>query len=744
MSGHKARRFCVSVFQRLCQSVCVFVCVLLLRPSVCAVRAEVVSSSLADTEETLADLNHECVRECVAGESKVCYYKFTVEWYTTLGKACYNCPFNMSDCARPHCAAADGFERAIVTVNRRLPGPAMHVCQWDEVVVDVVNELGSDSTTIHWHGIHQRGTPYMDGVPFLTQCPIPAHTTFRYHFLADQPGTQYWHSHSGFQRTDGMFGALVVREPREDDPQRHLYDVDDPMHNLVLTDWLDGLGIAKFVNHHHTEHDNKPYTLLVNGRGKHVRLTKGDSEAYTPVHEATVTPGMRHRFRALSNSIQNCPIVISVDNHTLVPITTDGHPIDPIEVDKLTIYGGERWDFVVAANQTPGAYWMRFQGMLDCDERFKSAHQVAVMRYEGAEGLPGPLEEVDYASTVRAGLELNKLNAAPGDGVTFLTAAEIRGPAITRDISRAPDHTFWLEFDFYGKDNPTFHDPDLYPFDGVRKEHRLFTPQINEISLKLPNAPPLSQPQDVDRSDFCNATSRRNCRGDFCHCPHVLNVEKDSLVELVLVDEGVVYWANHPFHLHGHAFQVLAMGRLGENTTKAKVQEMDAAGLIERNFDRPPTKDTVTVPDGGYTVIRFFATNPGYWLFHCHISFHIEVGMGLVFRVGGDDLLAPPPPNFPKCGYWTPPVDPKFKAKLGQYFRGQNSEVDVNLDLLGGLGGAEGGEVEQGPSYSTPTLPEKAGSGGGGGGGGGGGDSGGGVVESSLVFVLVSVFVCLL
>ena len=53
------------------------------------------------------------------------------------------------------------------------------ICQWDEVVVDVVNELGSDSTTVHWHGIHQRGTPFMDGVPFLTQCPIPAGTTFR-------------------------------------------------------------------------------------------------------------------------------------------------------------------------------------------------------------------------------------------------------------------------------------------------------------------------------------------------------------------------------------------------------------------------------------------------------------------------------------------------------------------------------------------------------------------------------------
>ncbi len=42
----------------------------------------------------------------------------------------------------------------------------------------------------------------------------------------------------------------------------------------------------------------------------------------------------------------------------------------------FTIYGGERWDFVVATTEATGTYWINFQGMLDCDERFKSAHQV--------------------------------------------------------------------------------------------------------------------------------------------------------------------------------------------------------------------------------------------------------------------------------------------------------------------------------------------------------------------------------
>jgi FtsP/CotA-like multicopper oxidase with cupredoxin domain len=71
------------------------------------------------------------------------------------------------------------------------------VCKGDLIVVDVVNQLSSDTTSIHWHGVHQIGTPYMDGVPFVTQCPISPMTTFRYRFWAEYPGTHFYHSHSG-------------------------------------------------------------------------------------------------------------------------------------------------------------------------------------------------------------------------------------------------------------------------------------------------------------------------------------------------------------------------------------------------------------------------------------------------------------------------------------------------------------------------------------------------------------------
>ena len=71
------------------------------------------------------------------------------------------------------------------------------MCLGDRIIVDVVNNLPGQSTTIHWHGMEQKGTPHMDGVPMVTQCPITEHTTFRYDFTATRVGTLYWHSHSG-------------------------------------------------------------------------------------------------------------------------------------------------------------------------------------------------------------------------------------------------------------------------------------------------------------------------------------------------------------------------------------------------------------------------------------------------------------------------------------------------------------------------------------------------------------------
>jgi FtsP/CotA-like multicopper oxidase with cupredoxin domain len=78
--------------------------------------------------------------------------------------ACNDCAKgNQSQCFHEQCITADGYERGFVSVNRQLPGPAIQVCQNDVVVVDVTNDMDGSATTIHWHGLTQKGTPFSDG-----------------------------------------------------------------------------------------------------------------------------------------------------------------------------------------------------------------------------------------------------------------------------------------------------------------------------------------------------------------------------------------------------------------------------------------------------------------------------------------------------------------------------------------------------------------------------------------------------
>ena len=85
-------------------------------------------------------------------------------------------------------------------------------------------------------------------------------------FKADPSGTHFWHSQSGLQRADGVFGSLIVREP--DDPHSAFYDHDLPDHVVLIQDWLIEMTLNRFTGHHHSDYDNKPKSALINGNIK--------------------------------------------------------------------------------------------------------------------------------------------------------------------------------------------------------------------------------------------------------------------------------------------------------------------------------------------------------------------------------------------------------------------------------------------------------------------------------------------
>ena len=84
-------------------------------------------------------------------------------------------------------------------------------------------------------------------------------------FIAKNPGTYWWHSHAGLQRSNGLFGHLVIRQPPSRDPHSALYDYDLPEHVMSVTDWLVEMTANRFAAHHNDDGDNKPASMLING-----------------------------------------------------------------------------------------------------------------------------------------------------------------------------------------------------------------------------------------------------------------------------------------------------------------------------------------------------------------------------------------------------------------------------------------------------------------------------------------------
>ncbi|KAK6628330.1 hypothetical protein RUM43_002142 [Polyplax serrata] len=613
---------------------------------------------IVEREQNLRSLNvdeklvvHPCRRPCDGIKRMVCRYDFVVQYYSVMGKGCYDCPYNKTHCNTKSCISADGVKRTIITVNQQMPGPTIEVCLGDQIEVLVTNKLRGTTTSIHWHGILQKENPFMDGVPFVAQCPIGPEAAFLYSFRADAQGTHLWHSHSATQRGDGIYGALIVKVPPSDNPHLKLYDYDLSEHVLLIMDWEHSFSVDKFTLHIHAEGDNKPPSLLVNGKGRYEKFGNETHILYTPLEKFTVRQGFRYRFRLINSGFLNCPIQMSVDNHNLTIIATDGENVEPIEAESLISLAGERFDFVLDANQEVKNYWIRFKGIQDCGP--KQAHQVAILNYLGANEDQEPEGVVTYETAGRSGVQVNDVNVAINENNHSVVVAQLASVGKNEDpaLKPEPDFKFYIPFDFYPIDYSLMHYELSYDYYKLSKQQRVPTPQMSHISMQLPSFPVMAEIEKSRGLHFCNGTSiSMECLYKKCQCTHVLQVPLNAVVEVILIDEGKPFQANHPFHLHGYKFRVVGMNRLGDTITEAEVRRLDNEGLLKRNFINPPTKDTVTTPDGGYTILRFHATNPGFWLMHCHIDFHAEMGMALLFKVGDDSKYKKPPKDFPKCG----------------------------------------------------------------------------------------------
>ncbi|KAJ9592226.1 hypothetical protein L9F63_001227, partial [Diploptera punctata] len=611
-----------------------------------------VNISYSDVESTSSNVDFAtCERQCNELDwPMICRIKLTLEVYQTLSRSCGDCPHNSSDCFKKYCITADGFQRGILTANRQLPGPVIQVCEDDILLVDVVNRVPGQGFGIHWRGQPQRETPVMDGVPMVTQCPIPSSTTFQYKFRASQAGTHMWHAHTGVQLTDGIFGALIVRQAPKRNLQLKEYDVDDPSHVIVINEWSHGFAIQRLLE---PDPGTSTATLLINGRSQ----LEGKNAMPTPLTTFTVSSGNRYRFRvAYAGGGRGCPITLTLAAHVLRVISLDGNPIIPREVSSIVMAAGERVDFVLTADQPVSNYWLQVSTAEDCDSSVIKGS--AILRYEGARDSEPVLPTAPGSEPEPTSLTyyVKLLNTVDG----FCSLPEEKAGAVClpnvkslrkmqKELTeKKVDITMYLAFGF-----------KVLSGEMMSRVNRVMVPQLNNFTFTFPPSPLLTQADDLSWDLMCQRdTLPPRCQGQpICECVHIIDLPLGATVELILVDQGGSD-SGHVFHLHGYNFHVVGVTRMEQPTPLHQIQEMDKRDvLLSRNLVNPVVKDTVTVPKNGVAALRFKADNPGYWLLHDqHVSYWTN-GFDVIFHVGKASDVPSPPKDFPKCGSF---IGPEF------------------------------------------------------------------------------------
>ena len=507
--------------------------------------------------------------------------------------------------------------RMAIAVNGQIPGPTLIVHEGQTVVVHVHNNLTTEGISIHWHGMHQRGTPWMDGVGQVTQCQIGPSSSFSYVYTASPSGTFWYHSHSGAQRTDGFFGALVVKETParmnqiRNELREHGKFKDLPSkHTLTLLDWQYEASLDLFtqIAANLGFYPDKPlgevptpaykkynttrsfegggvgpvpyFSGIINGKGRHphVPYTK------TRLSIFTVEAGKRYRFRLIG--AQNLYAYrFSIDGHKLTVVGTDGYWIQPVgDVDYIIIHSGERYDFLLSATNRLGLkdYWMRAE-TLEIDQSgtgppYQSLGHVAeaILHYKqnGDSNDPDvnvPSTKYQEIKDKSPPIQCNRNDPCKAVNCPFknfhrsyyITCINVHS---LRLLEPTPP-------DELPNANPKWYCKDCRHFINFNFEGDSQTSSVNGRNFILPSFPPQTQNQEFYKKDtICDLKSDCNPSTPECSCVHVIDIPYRETIQMVFSAIGVFNNA-HPIHFHGHTFHVVHIGYPKYNQTTGFIGE---------------------------------------------------------------------------------------------------------------------------------------------------------------------------
>ncbi|KAJ9272340.1 CAZyme family AA1 [Paecilomyces variotii] len=472
-------------------------------------------------------------------------------------------------------ANPDGLaERKVVGINGQWPLPMVEVDRGDRLVVNMYNGLGDKNTSIHWHGMYQNGTNYMDGPSMVTQCPVPPGASITYNFTVDQNGTYWYHCHTDSCYPDGYRQALIVR-----DQDSFFHDDYEEEFVITLSDWY----------HHMTEGLKEKYLALYNPTGAE---PIPDSFLFNDTLNTSlpVKPNTTYLLR-LINTGAFVAQYFYIEGHNFKIVEIDGVYTEPTEADTLYIAIAQRYSILLTTkNETDTNY--------------------AIVT----------VADSNLLDTIPETLQLNNTN--------------------------------WLE---YNKDAP--HDravvpvalsQDLNPFDDITLVPYDHMPLLPEPDVEVNLTVIMNNLNNGFNYAFFNNITYTTPKvpslytalssGDLTTNPTVYGTntnpfvfEHNDVVQ-VIVNNGDT--GSHPFHLHGHNFQVITRAP-GYGPDFNSYLDGDPVPYDPSNhtaFPKTPARrDTFVLPPQGYIVLRFVADNPGVWFFHCHIDWHLSAGLASIF-----------------------------------------------------------------------------------------------------------------
>ena len=513
-----------------------------------------------------------------------------------------------------HILNPDGVYRPMILINGTFPGPLIECNEGDELVVHVRNQA-TNATSIHWHGLYQNGTNWMDGTVGVTQCPIAPGHSFTYRFnVTGQTGTYWYHSHVSMQASDGLVGPLIIHA-RDGEEKMELQKVPHEQDRVVLlSDFYYDLSsdlLMQYLSPGSENDEPVPPSALINGRN--VRDCAGlpnrncsSSGISNALFSLSRTSNTRLR---IINVGAFAEFALQIDEHEFQVTEVDGTDVYPQSVHRLNINPAQRYSIVLTPPIEDGnkeAYWMRARMVTHCfayEEPELQEEVRGILYYPTTDSETKDLvpKSKDWPEIID--VECRDLNTSTLEPVIAIAPPEID-----------TQYALYLRSSFQIGD------------------WRLSRGYLNDSSFRTNATSPILNTMLSTRTVESSVHERILDTDTFDPLHQLIYQTQSTRTITILIqnlDDG-----NHPFHLHGYKFFVLAQGH---GYPPSSLLEPDYVGS-HLNLTNPLRRDTASVEAYGWLLISFVADNPGMWAFHCHIGWHTEAGLMMVFATRTQEM----------------------------------------------------------------------------------------------------------